>query len=78
MNYKTAELEVIFGGAYNKHDGRHFGETIWNRFSGNTEIRDIYYDRFGNKTDANIFVKGTQNITENIGIYVDLQQRPLL
>jgi len=75
LNYKTAELEVIFGGAYNKHEGRHFGETIWNRFSANTEIRDIYYDRFGNKTDANIFVKGTYNLIESVGLYLDLQQR---
>jgi iron complex outermembrane receptor protein len=75
LNYNTEKFDLIFGSAYNQHDGRHFGETIWNRFAGNTEIRDIYYDRFGNKTDANLFAKGTYKISEKLKIFIDLQQR---
>ena len=75
FNYTTASLDFILGGAANRHDGRHFGETIWNRFAGNTEIRDIYYDRPGDKRDANIFAKATYKLTEKLDVYVDLQQR---
>lgn len=75
FNYKNEVLDFIFGGAYNKHEGRHFGETIWNRFAGNTEIRAIYYDRPGDKTAANFFAKATYKILDNLNIYIDVQQR---
>ena len=75
LNYKTEVLDFILGGAANRHEGRHFGETIWNRFAGSTEIRDIYYDRPGDKRDANIFAKATYKLTEQLDVYVDLQQR---
>lgn len=75
FNYKNEVLDFIFGGAYNKHEGRHFGETIWNRFAGNTEIRAIYYDRPGDKTAANFFAKATYKILDNLNVYIDVQQR---
>lgn len=75
FNYKTELLDFIIGGAANRHDGRHFGETIWNRYAGNTEIRDVYYDRPGDKKDANIFAKATYKLNEKLDVYVDLQHR---
>tara|TARA_B100000809_G_scaffold32497_2_gene28419 strand:+ start:34615 stop:36987 length:2373 start_codon:yes stop_codon:yes gene_type:complete len=75
LNYKTESLDFILGGAANRHEGRHFGETIWNRFAGNTEIRDIYYDRPGDKRDVNLFAKATYKLTEQLDVYVDIQQR---
>lgn len=75
LNYKNEVLDFTLGGATNKHEGRHFGETIWNRFAGNSEIRDIYYDRPGDKTDSNIFAKITYKLTDELNAYVDLQQR---
>jgi len=75
LNYQTDNLDFILGGAANRHKGRHYGETIWNRFAGDTEIRDIYYDRPGDKKDANIFAKATYKLTEQLNVYIDLQQR---
>ncbi|MFC2109115.1 TonB-dependent receptor [Bacteroidota bacterium] len=75
FNYKNEEIDFTLGGAANKHEGRHFGETIWNRFAGNTEIRDVYYDRPGDKTDTNIFAKINYKLADNLNAYVDLQQR---
>jgi iron complex outermembrane receptor protein len=75
LNYKTESLDFILGGAANRHEGRHFGETIWNRFAGSTEIREIYYDRPGDKRDTNLFAKATYKLTEQLDVYVDLQQR---
>ena len=75
INYKTDNLDLIIGGAANRHEGRHYGETIWNRFAGNTEIRDIYYDRPGDKKDANIFAKATYKVSDKLDVYIDLQQR---
>ena len=75
LNYKTETLDFILGGAANRHEGRHFGETIWNRFAGSTEIRDIYYDRPGDKKDINIFGKATYKLSDKFDVYLDLQQR---
>lgn len=78
FNYKTEDLDFVLGGAANRHEGKHFGETIWNRFAGNTEIRDVYYDRPGDKKDVNIFAKATYKLSNNLDVFIDLQQRRVI
>ena len=45
-NYKKEALDVVFGGAYNKYEGDHFGEVIWARYSSDTQPDDHYYDDY--------------------------------
>ncbi|MCL9807373.1 TonB-dependent receptor [Flavobacterium amniphilum] len=75
LNYKTEKLDAIFGGAINKYEGDHFGKVIWARYASTSELGDHYYDDYGNKTDANAFLKATYQILDNLSLYGDLQLR---
>jgi iron complex outermembrane recepter protein len=75
VNYQKEQVELTIGGAANRHDGRHFGETIWSRFPGNSEIRDVYYDRPGDKRDFNLYAKATYSVNDKLKVFADLQQR---
>jgi iron complex outermembrane receptor protein len=74
-NYKEEKLDFIFGGAYNKYEGDHFGKVIWARFASQTELGDHYYDDFATKTDGNIFAKANYQVLDNLSVYGDLQYR---
>lgn len=74
-NYKKKNLDFIFGGAWNKYQGDHYGEIIWAQYASNSEIRDRYYDDYANKTDFNIFSKVNYKATSNFSLFADLQYR---
>lgn len=73
--YTTDQLDVTFGGGYNKYEGDHFGKVIWARYASQSELGDRYYDDFVTKTDGNVFAKANYQITEKIGLFGDLQFR---
>jgi iron complex outermembrane receptor protein len=75
VNYKKEKLDLIFGGAYNRYEGDHFGEVIWARFASQTELGDHYYDDFSTKYDGNVFAKANYQLLDNLSIYGDLQYR---
>lgn len=68
-------LQLTLGGAYSRYDGRHFGEVIWARYAGSSEIRHRYYDNDGLKTDFNVFVKANYPLSARLEAYADLQAR---
>ena len=74
-NYKKDNWNVIFGGAWNKYDGDHFGEIIWARNASDSEIRDRYYDNFASKTDFNVFGKANWQVSQKFNLFSDLQYR---
>lgn len=67
--------ELTLGGGYNEYDGDHFGEVIWARFAGDSEIGDRYYDNNGFKTDFNLYGKVNVYLSDRINAYADLQYR---
>lgn len=67
--------DITFGGSYSYYDGAHFGEVIWARYAGDSEIEDRYYDNDGIKNDYNLYTKLQYQLTENLNSYVDLQVR---
>lgn len=70
------QLKLIIGGAINKYEGGHFGEVIWARNAGSTDIRYRYYNNTANKTDANGFLKGEYSmLKDKLVIFGDLQAR---
>lgn len=69
--------DAILGGGANRYDGRHFGEIIWARIAGNTEIRDEYYDNNAVKDDRNIYLKATHELFSGFSLYGDLQLRTI-
>ncbi|WP_421773105.1 TonB-dependent receptor [Gracilimonas sp.] len=66
---------MTFGGGYSYYDGAHFGEVIWARYAGDSEIEDRYYDNDGIKTDFNLYGKFQYKLTEKLNSYLDLQVR---
>ncbi|HKX86126.1 MAG TPA: TonB-dependent receptor, partial [Flavobacterium sp.] len=75
LNYKNDKIDVVFGGAANKYEGDHFGKVIWARYASTSELGDKYYEDYGNKIDANAFLKATYRVLDKLSLYGDLQMR---
>ncbi len=72
---KNGKVDAILGGAANRYDGDHFGEIIWMGVSGDTDIRDRYYDNVAVKDDRNIYLKSTYEVQERLYLFGDFQWR---
>jgi iron complex outermembrane receptor protein len=75
LEYNSHLLRLTFGGAWNKYDGGHFGEVIWSKVAGNSDIRHRYYDYDARKTDFNNYAKAEFDITKEITMVADMQIR---
>ena len=80
MNYSldfnpSKKTSVILGGGYYLYDGDHFGEIIWAQFTGNSSIRERYYENIGEKRDFNTFVKVQHQLTDRLNVFGDVQFR---
>ncbi len=69
------DFNLTFGGAWNKYEGDHFGEVIWARYASNSEIRDRYYDNYGDKNDFNTFAKVKFTMAKKWNLFADMQIR---
>lgn len=74
-NYQSKQLEVIFGGSYNKYEGDHFGKVIWARFGSQSELGDRYYDDYASKTDGTVYGKINYQLNDKWSLFGDLQVR---
>lgn len=78
LDYKYSnKLNIVFGGGVNKYIGDHFGEVIWARFAGSSEIRDRYYENQADKTDVNSYAKFNYQLLSNLNIFADIQLRTI-
>ncbi|QDH78619.1 TonB-dependent receptor [Echinicola soli] len=79
VNYVSDDghWDLILGGGANRYDGDHFGEIIWARVAGNTDIRDRYYDNNAVKDDRNIYAKATYEVANRLYLFGDLQFRQI-
>jgi iron complex outermembrane receptor protein len=78
LDYEKNGWNVIYGGGWNKYEGKHFGEIIWAEIAVNQTIRQRYYDNDAFKADFNQFVKVAKEWkTEKgrISAFGDLQYR---
>lgn len=77
VNYisDNGKLDLILGGGANRYDGDHFGEIIWARVAGDTDIRERYYDNNAVKDDRNIYAKATFEVSPGLNLFGDLQVR---
>lgn len=71
----NGKLDWIIGGGANRYDGGHFGEIIWARIAGPSNIRDRYYDNNAIKDDRNVYTKATYEIKPGLNLFGDLQLR---
>jgi iron complex outermembrane receptor protein len=74
LDYTRNQWNVSFGGGINQYDGKHFGKVIWVKEQlGNTDRE--YYRSTGEKFDANLYLKGNYQLTNQLNLYGDLQYR---
>lgn len=72
---KLGPHRLVLGGSLSDYRGAHFGEVIWARWAGATELRGRYYDNDARKTDASAFAKLTYAATDRIDVFGDAQVR---
>ena len=76
LDYNSfGKLTANIGGGWNQYDGAHYGEIIWARIAGNTNIRQHYYDDNAIKTDVNLYAKAFYQFTSQFTGFLDLQVR---
>ncbi len=75
VSYKQSDLEMTAGAFYSHYDGDHFGEVIWARFAGNSQIRDRYYNGNGTKNEFSVFSKASWQFNDTWEFFADLQGR---
>jgi iron complex outermembrane recepter protein len=75
IRYEGDFFEFHAGGGWNRYLGDHYGRIIWSSQAQNIRPNEPYYFGDGQKTDGNIFVKGTWAIRPNIHAFGELQFR---
>jgi iron complex outermembrane receptor protein len=78
LDYRYSKLEAHLGGGWNNYDGRHFGNVIWARNAGDTEINHEWYRNVGVKVDWNTFLKVNYKAASKLNLYADLQYRTIV
>ncbi len=77
VNRKQGTSDFTFGGGYNVYDGNHFGQVIWARNAGDSEINHEWYRGNGLKKDFNLYAKYNYELTENLNLFADFQYRKI-
>ncbi|WP_116125083.1 TonB-dependent receptor [Lewinella sp. IMCC34183] len=75
LRYHRDRWDVTFGGSANEYLGGHYGEVIWARYAGDSEIRDRYYDNDASKRDFNNYLRANYRVGDAVSIYLDGQVR---
>jgi iron complex outermembrane receptor protein len=76
LRYRANEaLDFTFGGSANEYLGGHFGEVVWARNAGDSEIRDRYYDNDATKRDFSNYLRTNYGFGSGFNAYLDLQLR---
>lgn len=75
FNYKLSHLNLYLGGGFNKYDGDHYGEFIWDSFPVSIPIGSKYYSSLGEKTDYNTYLKAEYTINSKWFAFADVQYR---
>lgn len=75
LNYNHENLQMNFGGGWNKHDGNHYGKVIWARYAGVSEKGDEWYRNSGVKKDYNLYAKVNYQMSPELNVFGDLQYR---
>ena len=76
LDYNSfGKLTANIGGGWNQYQGAHYGEIIWARVAGNTNIRERYYNDDATKTDFNLYAKAFYQFSPRVNGFVDAQVR---
>jgi iron complex outermembrane receptor protein len=74
-NRNSEKLLWTTGGAFNRHDGDHFGKVLWTRYNAGSATGTEWYGNTVTKNDCNIYTKAVWTAGNRINVYGDLQFR---
>ena len=77
LNLRKQLLDLTIGGGANRYLGDHFGEVIWARHAGVSEIRHRWYENEGFKNDYHLFAKLNYSLPKGFYAYSDMQVRAI-
>lgn len=72
---REGEWTLTMGGGYNEYRGSHFGEVVWARFAGKSDVNERYYDNDAFKTDFNSYLKMNYHLGTDWNVFADAQVR---
>lgn len=75
LSHSFNNVDLVWGGAWNKYDGDHYGKIRWMKNAGDTFLDHEYYFSNGTKTDYNTYLKANITVSEKLNIYADMQLR---
>lgn len=75
LNKKKEKYELTLGGGANKYDGNHFGKILWVRYPNQFTPGKDWYRSTSDKSDMNISLKATAQLTPHLVAFGDVQYR---
>ncbi|HPF11517.1 MAG TPA: TonB-dependent receptor [Flavobacteriaceae bacterium] len=75
VNYHNSAWDITSGLFYSYYGGDHYGEVIWARYAGTSELGDRYYLGNGDKNEFTAFSKATYRLNASWSFFGDLQAR---
>ena len=75
VDYTNNKLKAILGGSWQDYFGRHYGNVIWARFAGDSELDHQWYFNSGDKKEFNLYGKIEYLFFEKLNTWLDLQVR---
>ena len=76
LNADKGDWNIIYGGAWNRYEGDHFGEIIWSQVA-TVPHGFRYYFNHADKRDFNSFLKINYQISNVLNVFADLQYREI-
>ena len=76
FTYQDEDNEIIYGGGFNRYDGKHFGQVLWaDKIPLENNQPKTFYESTATKTDVNFYAKLNHRLGSKTYIFVDLQGR---
>ena len=75
IRYEGDQFDFHAGGGWNRYLGDHYGRIIWSSLAQNIQPDQPYYSGDGQKTDMNLFLKGTWALRSKLYAFGELQFR---
>ena len=73
--YDKKQTQLIWGGGYNRYDGKHYGKIVWAKNAPIIPKQYKWYNTNALKTDFSTYLKWTQTLNKYWQTFVDIQVR---
>lgn len=73
--HEHERVQLTFGGAINRYEGRQYGELIWAAYSQGSMPGQHFYDGQSDKIDISYYGKLSYDLTDKLQGFVDMQHR---